>query len=90
MKDLIISFLFNHQDYFLGLATGYALSHIPQMISGIFNAAMKVPMIRNYVLAHPEELKKAIDEVEQALDREIDEEVAENKAKTDPAKTDPK
>lgn len=75
MGNLIMSFLMSHQDYIIGIAVGYALANIPQMVGIVFNAAMKVPFLRAAVLKNPEGIKKAIDEVEQAIDKEIDEEV---------------
>jgi len=79
MTDMIVNFVLAHREYLYGFAIGYALGHVPQMVSFAFNTAMKVPFIRAAVLSNPEQLKKMIDEIEQTLDKEIDEEVAASK-----------
>jgi hypothetical protein len=74
MQDIIVNYALAHKDYFYGIATGYALSHIPQAVHYAFHFAMKWPWLRSLVLRDPAQSKAVIDEVAKDLEKEIDEE----------------
>lgn len=76
MGDMIINFAIAHKDYFFGLATGYAISHIPQMVCYVFHLAMKIPWLRSAVIQNPKQAKAIVDAIRDELDKDIDDEVA--------------
>lgn len=76
MTNLIINWAMNHQQYFIGLATGYALAHIPAMVLYAFQLAMKIPWLRAQVVANPKQAKEIVDAIAKELDKDIDEEAA--------------
>ena len=75
MGDFAISFVLNHREYFEGLATGYAVCHIPQVVCFAFHTAMKVPWLRAAVIANPAQAKAIIAQIKDELDKDIDAEV---------------
>ena len=72
MGQLAISFVTNHQQYFLGLATGWAFAHIPAVVLAAFHLAMKIPWLRAQVVANPAQAKAIVDAIHDELDRDID------------------
>jgi hypothetical protein len=74
MGQLAISFITNHQQYFLGLATGWAFAHIPAAVLLAFHLAMKIPWLRAQVVANPAQAKAIIDAIHTELDKDIDDE----------------
>jgi hypothetical protein len=74
MGQLAISFITNHQQYFLGLATGWAFAHIPAVVLAAFHLAMKIPWLRAQVVANPAQAKAIIDAIHTELDKDIDDE----------------
>lgn len=74
MGDIVINFALAHKDYFLGLATVYAISHIPQMVFYVFHLAMKIPWLRSAIVANPKQAKAIVDAIRDELDKDIDDE----------------
>lgn len=74
MGQMIGSFIVNHHEYFVGIASGLALAHVPEMTLFAFHYAMKVPWFRSVVLSDPKRSKAVIAQIEQALEKGIDEE----------------
>lgn len=71
-----LSWVANHHQFLLGIAAGWAVAHVPLMVSFAFNQAMRVPYLRGLVLKNPEQIKAWIKEIEDTLEKEINEEVA--------------
>lgn len=76
MGEFALSFVVNHREYFMGVASGYAVAHIPQAVCFAFHYAMKVPWFRAAILANPAQAKSIIRAIEQELEKDIDAEVA--------------
>ena len=76
MSQMLLNFALSHQQYFLGLATGYAIAHIPEAVLFVFHLAMKIPWLRAAVVANPAKAKAIIDAIHDELDKDIDAEVA--------------
>jgi hypothetical protein len=75
-QDMIVSFALAHREYFYGLATAYAISHIPQAVAFAFHLAMKWPWLRAAVVANPAQAKAIVDSIRSELDKDIDEEAS--------------
>lgn len=71
------AFIISHQGWFIGLAIGWVLAHIPQIVLGSFKQAMKIPWIRNAVLKNPKQAKAIINQIADELEKDIDEEVSQ-------------
>jgi predicted NBD/HSP70 family sugar kinase len=84
MSNLLINWALDHQQYFIGLASGYALAHIPAMVLYAFKLAMKVPWLRAQVVANPKQAKEIVDAIAKELDKDIDNEAS---ASQPPAKS---
>ena len=80
MGNLAISFIQAHQQYFIGIATGWAFAHIPAVVLAVFRLAMRIPWLRAAVVANPAQAKAVIDSIQAELDRDIDAEAASSKA----------
>lgn len=80
MGNLAISFIQAHQQYFIGIATGWAFAHIPAVVLAVFRLAMRIPWLRAAVVANPAQAKAVIDSIQAELDRDIDAEAASAKA----------
>ena len=76
MGQLALNFIAAHQQYFLGIASGYAIAHIPWVVLIAFHAAMKIPWLRAQVVSNPAQAKAIVDAIMQELDRDIDAEAA--------------
>jgi hypothetical protein len=80
MGNIAISFIQAHQQYFIGIATGWAFAHIPAVVLAVFRLAMRIPWLRAAVIANPAQAKAVIDSIQAELDRDIDAEAASAKA----------
>ena len=80
MGNLAISFIQAHQQYFIGIATGWAFAHIPAVVLAVFRLAMRIPWLRAAVVANPAQAKQIIDSIQKAIDDDIDAEAASSKA----------
>jgi len=76
MGQLLVGYVVSHQQYFLGIATGYAVAHIPEATLFAFHQAMRVPWFRAAVLANPEKSKAILKQIESELEKDIDAEAA--------------
>lgn len=74
MENLLVSWALNHTQFFEGLATGWALAHVPTLTLYAFRAAMRVPWLRAAVVAHPDQAKAVINQIAAELDKDIDQE----------------
>lgn len=72
----LTSYALSHQEFLYGVVSGYALSHVPQLVGFLFHQAIRVPIIRQAILANPERSKQIIAEIEKELEKEIDIEAA--------------
>lgn len=72
MKDMFINFLWSHREYFAGLATAYAFSHLNLAVDFVFNQAMKISWLHSLVLSNPDKIKAAVDSVRDEIDKDID------------------
>lgn len=90
MTNLIAGWALNHKDFLIGLASGWAAAHVPLLVSFAFNQAMRVPYLRGLVLSNPTQIKAYLKEIEDTLDKEIDEEVENAKKEAPVAPTTPK
>lgn len=75
-QDLVVNFALAHREYFYGMATAYAISHIPQAVAFAFHMAMKWPLLRAAVVANPAQAKAIVDAIRDELDKDIDAEAA--------------
>lgn len=73
---LAIDYVMAHQQYFLGIATGYAVANIPKCVLLVFKFAMRVPWIRAAVVSNPAQAKAIVDSIRDELDKDIDAEAA--------------
>ena len=89
MGDLVLTWAAHHQQYFLGLATGYAVAHIPEAVCYAFHLAMRVPWLRAAIVADPAKAKSIIKAIETELEKDIDAEAAQAKLAAETAKVDP-
>ena len=80
MGQIALNFLVAHQEYFLGIASGFAIAHIPAAVLLAFHLAMKIPWLRNQVVSNPTQAKAIIDAIQKAIDDDIDAEAASAKA----------
>lgn len=76
MGTIALNFVIAHQEYFIGVASGVAIAHIPQIVCYGFHLAMKVPWLRSAVVSNPKQAKAIVDAIAQELDKDIDEEAA--------------
>ena len=76
MSNIILNFALAHREYFLGLACGYAVAHIPEAVAFVFHQAMRIPWLRAAVVANPAKAKALIDAIQTELDKDIDAESA--------------
>jgi len=72
---MAMNWVVNHHEFLLGIAAGWAAANIPVLVGFVFDQAMKVPYLRALVLRNPAKIKAYIKEIEDALEKEIDEEV---------------
>lgn len=79
------AFIMGHQGWFIGLAIGWILAHIPQIVLGSFKQAMKIPWVRGAVLKNPKQAKAIIDQIANELEKDIDEEVSHAEGQEQPA-----
>ena len=84
MGQLALNFVVAHQQYFLGIASGYAIAHIPAAVLLAFHLAMKIPWLRNQVVSNPAQAKAIVNAIQTALDADIDAEAAAAKAPASP------
>ena len=80
MGQIALNFVVAHQQYFLGIASGYAIAHIPAAVLVVFHLAMKIPWLRSAVVNNPAQAKQIIDSIQKAIDDDIDAEAAAAKA----------
>lgn len=76
MTNLLINLALAHKEYLYGIATGYAIAHIPEAVLYLFKLAMRVPWLRAAILSNPKQSKEIIDSIARELDKDIDAEVA--------------
>lgn len=76
MGNLIAGWVVNHQQYLLGIASGWALANIPKVVAIAFHYAMQVPWLRAAVVANPEQAKAIVAQIAAELDKDIDAEAA--------------
>lgn len=74
MQNLLIGWLVNHRQLFEGMAIGYATAHIPAMTSYAFFTLMRIPIIKNWIIANPEKARTMVDAIAKELDKDIDQE----------------
>lgn len=72
MGTLALNFALAHKDYLYGVASGYALTHVPQATAFAFHQAMRIPLLRELVLKNPDESKKVLDDIATELKKDID------------------
>ncbi len=82
MGNMAMNWVVNHHEFLLGIAAGWAAANIPVLVGFVFDQAMKVPYLRSLVLRNPAKIKAYIKEIEDALEKEIDEEVENSKKET--------
>lgn len=58
--------------FLMGIGVGWSASNGASLAIGCFNVLMKFPPFRLYILADPKRAKDAINTVEEALDKAID------------------
>lgn len=72
--NFVMNLAVSHQEYLLGIASGYTLAHIPEATIFAFHLAMKIPWFRTAVISKPERSKAIIDAISGELKKDIDEE----------------
>lgn len=86
---MLMNFVIAHKDYFLGLATGYALEHVPQAVAFLFHQAMRWPWLRGAILKDPARAKALVDSIRDELDKDIDAEAQAAKKPSPPTSPPP-
>lgn len=76
MGQFAFNFAVAHREYLAGLASGYAIAHIPEAVLFLFHIAMRVPWLRAAVVANPTQAKAVVDAIAKELDKDIDSEAA--------------
>lgn len=82
--NMAMSWVTNHQDFLLGLASGWAVVHIPLLTRLAFRQAMKIEPLRRFVVANAQTIIEGLDEIHQEIDSDIEAEVAKDKAAQKP------
>lgn len=77
MGQFALNFIVAHQQYFLGIASGFAIAHIPAVVLLVFHLAMKIPWLRSQVVSNPTQAKAIVDAIQNELDKDIDDEAAQ-------------
>lgn len=75
-----INWLAAHQQWVEGVVVGWAVSHPAMLMRWAWNLAIKVPGLRQALLSNPEGTKAFAHALLEQFNREVDEEVAEEKA----------